>query len=289
MITAKQRIQWASETIDDLGAYWPLALRQIFYQLVARGKIPNKQYQYQELSSVLSEARIEGLVPWESMTDRTRPFYAGGGYADSQAYLETELDCLADAYRRDLQQGQGNYLEVVVEKDALSTPFARVCDPLGIPLMVSRGFSSTSALLEYAKRATGAKGRGFARPIILYFSDLDPSGMIMPETLSNTLIRLGLDVVVKRPALTVEQVRRYDLDHDPRALKESDSRAKAFVAQHGRYAVELDALPPANLEGLVRKATEGEIDMALVEEQYQREEAEKQRLREVAGRWLDEF
>jgi len=289
MITTKQRIEWASEAIDDLRDYWPLTLRQIFYQLVARDRIPNAQYQYQALSEVLSDGRIEGLVPWERMTDRTRPFYAGGGYADSQIYLETELDYLADAYRRDLQQDQRNYLEVVVEKDALSTPFARVCDPLGIPLMVSRGFSSTSALLEYAKRATGAKGRGFTRGTILYFSDLDPSGMIMPETLSNTLIRLGLHAVVKRPALTVKQVQEYDLPHDPRALKESDSRAKAFIARHGRYAVELDALPPATLEGLVRKAIEGEIDMVLVEGQGQRERAERQRLRELAGRWLDEI
>jgi len=53
--------------IEELNDYWPLTLRQIYYQLVAALIIENNISQYQRLSRLLSQARLKGLVPWEAM------------------------------------------------------------------------------------------------------------------------------------------------------------------------------------------------------------------------------
>ena len=59
----ERRLNAAIEVIDDLQAYWPLTLRQIFYQLVTRNVLENEHSVYQRLSRELTRAREEGLVP----------------------------------------------------------------------------------------------------------------------------------------------------------------------------------------------------------------------------------
>ena len=47
------------ETIEGLRGYWPLTLRQIYYQLVAGLVIGNDINQYKKLSRVLTQARMD--------------------------------------------------------------------------------------------------------------------------------------------------------------------------------------------------------------------------------------
>lgn len=49
----------------------------------------------------------------------------------------------------------------------------------------------------------------------------------------------------------------------PLRVKHSDSRARGFVAVHGKECVELDALPPDELRFRVRDAIQSEIDVEL--------------------------
>ena len=69
--TTLELMKSAQRVIDGLKGYWPLTLRQIYYQLVAALIIENSLKEYKRLSRVLSNARIEGLVPWASMEDRS--------------------------------------------------------------------------------------------------------------------------------------------------------------------------------------------------------------------------
>jgi len=92
------------------------------------------------------------------------------------------------------------------------------------------------------------------RTMILYFGDLDPSGWEMLPPLLTTLqdeMGLGDLVAGRRCALTPAQVEANKLPRNPDALKETDTRAKKYMARFGDLAVELDALPPATLEALV--------------------------------------
>src|SRR5215468_10616384 len=49
-----------------------LTLRQLYYQFVARGLLPNKQSEYKRLGDIITDARLAGLIDWAMMEDRTR-------------------------------------------------------------------------------------------------------------------------------------------------------------------------------------------------------------------------
>ncbi len=75
------------------------------------------------------------------------------------------------------------------------------------------------------------------------------------------------------------QIREYNPPPNP--AKMSDSRASKYVERHGAESWEVDALPPEVLQTLIRDAFEGIIDSAKMEEIKEREEAEKDLLREA--------
>jgi len=269
-----------SGTLDRLADYWPLTLRQVYYQLVASGAIQNNSGEYDKLSRVLSKARLDGRVPWEALEDRTRVTLNSGGWIDQADFLNDELENFLTGYRRDLLQTQAAALEVWVEKDALSRVCHNVAYPYCVPVIVARGFSSISYVHECRKRVKANADEG-KRTVILYFGDLDPSGWemlpAMLETLQNEM-NLGDMVEGKRCALTVAQVEAYQLPRNPDALKATDTRAKKYMARFGDLAVELDALPPATLETLVRGAIETNLNLSKFEVERQREERERARI-----------
>jgi len=49
-----------NDVLDSMHKYWPLTLRQVYYQLVSAGHIENNRQEYQKLSSVLVKARVDG-------------------------------------------------------------------------------------------------------------------------------------------------------------------------------------------------------------------------------------
>ena len=103
--------------VDDYGRQgYRLTLRQLYYQLVAAAVIPNEQSQYARLSNMLVNARMYGMIDWNSIEDRVRVPQRPPQW-DSVADI---LDACADQFRCDRHEDQDNYVEVWVEKDALS-------------------------------------------------------------------------------------------------------------------------------------------------------------------------
>jgi hypothetical protein len=49
-----------------------LTLRQLFYQFVARGIMPNTLKTYTYLGATLRDGRLAGLIDWDAIEDRTR-------------------------------------------------------------------------------------------------------------------------------------------------------------------------------------------------------------------------
>jgi hypothetical protein len=284
-ISYEDRVAWSLAAMTDLNDYWPLTLRQVFYQLVSRLTIPNTQNQYKALSAALSRARKEGQVPWEAIEDRTRPLYGSTGWGSAASFLRHNLEALPDFYQRNLMWDQDSYIELFVEKQALITPFERAAGQYHLLVNMGRGYSSTTVIKEMADRLDTATDGGYL-PIILAFSDLDPSGIDLVDNLSRQFLDFDLEPEVERIALTWEQVQEYDLPHDPDALKMTDARAKGFIEEYGEYAVELDALSPATLEQLVREAVESRLDLDSFEEQIKIEAEERQTIKAKIERWL---
>jgi len=66
-------IETASAIIEEYRDQgFDLTLRQLYYQFVARGLVPNHDRQYKRLGSILNGARLAGLIGWGSIVDRTR-------------------------------------------------------------------------------------------------------------------------------------------------------------------------------------------------------------------------
>jgi len=254
------KLNKVNKTLIELAEYKPLTLRQIYYQLVGKGYIENKVSEYTMLSGLLKHARLENLISWGDIEDRVRTYHNLIGWDDAEQFKRQEIRNFLKGYRRDLMQSQDVYIEIWIEKDALSSIFTKVARPFTVPVVVCKGFSSISFLNDYKERLGGYNDKN---PILLYFGDFDPSGVemlkAMETTLQDELNVTGINF--KRVALLKDDIQKYKLPHSPEALKKTDTRAKNYVAEFGELAVELDALRPDILEKKITDAIYNEIDI----------------------------
>ena len=103
-----------------------LTLRQLYYQLVVRDIIPNQQAEYAKLSNILKKGRMAGIVDRDIIEDRLRqPFLPYWVFDIDDAISDT-----INTYRLNRMDGQDKYIEIRVEKDALSWVLKRVSSKL---------------------------------------------------------------------------------------------------------------------------------------------------------------
>lgn len=235
-----------------------LTLRQLYYQLVSKGIIPNNDREYAKLSNILKKGRMAGIVDWSAIEDRVR--------VAKIPYWVRDVDhAIADTikqYRLDRMQHQEHKVEIWVEKDALSNVLYRVSDKYHIRLMVNRGYSSVSAMYDAYRRLDSGD-------TILYFGDHDPSGMDMIRDIRERLEEFGLEINVRPIALTMEQIEAHNPPPNP--AKITDPRAKWYINEYGPTSWELDALPPRELTRLAEEAVREHIDIDLYNEVLEKE------------------
>jgi hypothetical protein len=145
-----------------------------------------------------------------------------------------------------------------------------------VPLMVAKGYSSIT-FLHTAAKAIEAKGK----PTYIYhFGDLDPSGVDAARDIETKLRRYapGAEIHFERPAVTREQVERWNLPTRP--TKQTDTRAKRFA---NATSVELDAIPADRLRALVRECIERHVDQHQLAILRTAEESERELLKKWAG------
>jgi hypothetical protein len=278
------------EVVNELQGYWPLTLRQIYYRLVAAGYIENTRSKYNDLSVLIKQMRLDDRLPWEVLEDRVRRVSDKRGFTDHAVFIEQELDIFLEGYERCYVQDQEGYVELWCEKDALSRIFEKVAYPYCIRVVTCRGYQSITFLDSFRRRAWAAMDRG-QTPVILYFGDLDPSGVQMLEatkqTLEDEMDLWGLEY--NRIALTPDQVTAFNLPNDPTAVKTTDRRYKSYVNRFGDIAVELDALHPQALQEMAIKAIESQFDMELFREQMEVEQMERERLAAIKQKVMAEL
>ena len=242
MTLQKKTSNLIEQAYNILSQYNPMTLRQVYYQLVSHHVIDNKQSEYKRLSGALVRARQDGTIPWAWVEDRVRSPRVVRMWHDLPDFIHT----VKNAYRRDIWNEQPRYIEVWLEKDALSGIFAGITRSYGVTLVVGRGYNSWSAYREAAERL---EGYGEATNI-LYFGDFDPSGEDIVRALKESLNFFGISPEIEKIALTSQDVKDYDLPPD--FTKKTDSRSAKFVERFGDIAVELDALPLPILQKKIR-------------------------------------
>jgi hypothetical protein len=277
----------AFNIVSQMKKYWPLTVRQVFYQLVVKHIIENSQNAYQTVSRLTTKLRRVEILPWECIQDRTRRLTDKRGFEDAGEFLRQQLTGLSSMYDRCLVQNQGNYVEIFTEKDALTGIIEEVSWIYCVRIVVCKGQISATFLNDYADRAKEAIRRG-QDPVILYFGDLDPSGARMSVTIKKNLLKYhNLYVHLDRIALNMDQVEEYQLPHNPFAIKTKDPNYNWYVEQHGDIAVELDALHPKQLQELVRYGLGLYLDIEDMQQQQGIEGKERDKLKRFEQRVLD--
>lgn len=272
----KERLVVINEIIEEYDEQgFKLTLRQLYYQLVSRDIIPNEKREYAKLSCLLVKGRMAGVVDWEAIEDRIRVPYIPSSWDSPESIIESAIY----SYRRDRQEGQDVYIELWVEKDALSGVLKKITERYHINLMVNRGYSSCTAMHDSFERLKEAEDYG-KKTYILYLGDHDPSGLDMIRDIRDRLEEFGVNPEVIPIGLTMEQIKKYGPPPNP--AKITDPRAKWYIKQHGNTSWEVDALNPKTLHSLVKTNVERLIDRDLFNESLDQEEKDKQKLKKLA-------
>lgn len=302
-----------AETIcaDYQAQGYDLTLRQLYYQFVSRGLIPNNQAEYNRLGETISKARLAGLLDWDYIVDRTRNL-AGLSHWETPGGV---IRSARHSYNVDRWKGQPNRVEVWVEKEALAGIVGQAATVYDCDYFSCRGYVSQSEQWGAGQRLLGYTRKGQA-VTILHLGDHDPSGIDMTrdirerlelfmmtdwyrsrrETLSTNGGAIWDDMTahcggrapltVKRIALNRDQVDEYDPPPNP--AKITDSRAKAYIAEHGDESWELDALEPSVLTALIQDEIAALIeDQDAWDDRKAYQERGRDLLTQAADRWDD--
>lgn len=257
-----------------------VTLRQLYYQLVARGIIPNLDKEYHKLSGILTDARYCGLADWDAIEDRIRIPHR---HPEFDSVLEL-VEVAQNSYRLDRWKDQEYYIELFTEKDAISSVLKPIADEWHIYLNVNRGYSSATAMYDASQRFIEYNKIGDLNPkkecILLYLGDHDPSGLDMVRDIEDRLIEFGCEIKVIPIALTMDQVKQYNPPPNP--AKITDSRAKNYIAKYGRVSWEVDALPPDVMIDLVNSKIKEHVDEEKMELVKKQEKEDMKQLEEFA-------
>ena len=272
----QKRLETINEIIEEYADQgYVLTLRQLYYQLVSRDIIPNAKKEYAKLSGLLVKGRMAGVVDWSAIEDRTRtpfvPYWVHN--------IEDAINDTVRQFRFDRQRDQDVYIELWVEKDALSGVLKKITSKYHINLMVNKGYSSCSAMHDAFKRLKRQNDNG-KETHILYLGDHDPSGLDMIRDVREILEEFGVYPLVKQIGLTMKQIKEFNPPPNP--AKITDPRAKWYLAEYGNVSWEVDALNPKVLHQLVKDNVEKLIDMRKFRSLLKEEEKTKQKLNEFA-------
>ena len=274
-------IEKANTIIEDYQQRgFTLTLRQLYYQFVARGLIPNAQSEYKRLGKIVNDGRLAGRIDWSAIEDRTRNIETPNVWRSPSAII----DAVARQYKEDLWKTQDTYVEVWVEKEALVGVIEGICDEYRVPYFACRGYASQSELFsagERFRRAWNTKKSG----VILHLGDHDPSGLDMTRDVKERMdLMVGFSWVdVRRLALNMDQIEQYNPPPNP--AKDTDARFEGYQEEFGDSSWELDALDPDVIADLIRDQLEEIVDPAAWAEAQRAEHENVASLQRVSDRW----
>jgi hypothetical protein len=257
--------------LDIVAKMKPMTVRQVFYQATVRGLVEKTEAGYNKVQTDLTLLRRTGELPYGWLADNTRwqrkPLTFN--------CVEDALNATARLYRKSLWADADSYVEIWLEKDALSGVIYPVTSSFDVPLMVARGYASLSFLNSAAEYIDD-----LAVPAHIYhLGDFDPSGVNAGEKIEETLREMAprAEIFFERIAVTPEQIEAWNLPTRP--TKTTDSRSKNF----GAISVELDAIEPNTLRQIVQDVIEIHLPEDQLEVLKAAEESEREYIRALVS------
>jgi hypothetical protein len=291
---------------DILEAIQPASVRAVCYQLFVRGAIGGMdKANTNRVGALLTRAREEGEIPWEWIVQEGRAIEGHTSWADPAAYARA----VQASYRRNKWLGQPKRIMVVSEKGTVRGTLAPVLEEFEVDFLPVGGYASATRVYDLAQE------RNIHQPLLLlYLGDHDPSGRGMsdqdlpqrllryasndpsdtafkqqlkearPDVMGLYAAELGLEV--RRIALTVEDTEALGDDLAfPASDKIDDPRHDWFIATHGAWCWELDAMDPRDLRARVRSAITAEMNLAEWDRYVVAEAAERASIIEALQTW----
>jgi hypothetical protein len=308
-----------------------LTLRQLYYQFVGHDLFPddrrwtwieatrkwvrdpegtkNAEPNYKWLGDIVNKGRMAGYIDWDSIVDRTRELEERPHWQSPVELVEAAVQ----QFRVDRRADQPRYVEVWIEKDALTGVISGACERFDVPYLSCRGYSQ-SEMWGAAQRLLKHIRDG-QDVTILHLGDHDPSGIDMTRDIEDRLaLFIGSDYVravakdlgvkatsfseanleltvrealdrlhVDRVALNMDQVEQFNPPPNP--AKMTDSRFQSYLDEHGNESWELDALSPATIANLISDR----LDVLYDEEPWQRALDREEDGRQILARIAQEL
>lgn len=278
----REAIDIANRILDEFSDEgYTLTLRQLYYQFVGQGiTSENTERAYKNLGGLITKARNNGLLSWQAIEDRGRSLQGLYCHEEDDHQVVYGLESLLSL---DYWKRQVTYIEVWVEKEALSNVVSKACSPLHVPHMATKGYLSASEAWRAGQRFLRKRNEG-KECVMIHLGDHDPEGIDMTRDNTDRLIKYSEGVVdVHRIALNMNQVRAYD--PPPNYAKASSSRFNGYVDQFGSECWELDALKPGVIVDLIEDAIEPYIDRFIWDEVEEEENHKRHHLEILHTHW----
>lgn len=287
------------QTLEELSDFLPVTLRQLHYRLLnnpplRNSKKPGSIYRndrqsYQDLSDLVTRLRAERRIKNSAMIDHTRETYLTPCRRSAAVYVRQQQEYLLRGYWRDLLQSQPMHLEIIAEKNTVLSTLQPVADQFTVPLTILRGYPSFSMVAAIYERIAAASREGKKETRLIAVTDHDPEGEDICRAVERILCR---DFSVQfsfvhtiKAALTTEQIIEHGLPEN-QTVKESSSRAKGYLDNHGCHTWELEALHPQQLQQIVVQAVKQSLDVDAFNAELEKEKEEAVELDAMRQRML---
>jgi hypothetical protein len=209
--------------------------------------------------------RMNGRLAWDAVLDLT------GEIAEPLTFRDPRdaRQWLRGIYDEDRWLGQDFCTVLIVEKDTMQPVCKPIADRWQIPFASSRGQGSATPQHGVAELLTRRFAVTRQRPLVLFISDFDPSGLDLERAWQAMLVGFGalgkddMDACFLRIGLTMQQVEAHDLGRFGSAVKDSDSRAGAYIEEYGTTCWEADVLPASVIEAAIDAAIEERLNDAI--------------------------
>lgn len=193
------RLNQFAQHILELGrrAGFKISSRGWAYYLESE-RIVNKD-QFDKVEDAINRCRKLGLLPIDFVAEEPSRQFQGveipsahenKTIGDTVKWMLRDLLDGSRYYTPDWWDGEGVYIQVVVEKIDLMTLFSPVCSMYHSPIATSKGWSSMLQRAEYARRYAEAESRGL-QCVLLFCGDHDPDGLRISEFLRSNLADLS--------------------------------------------------------------------------------------------------
>jgi len=237
--------------IDFIRNQKTVTIRQLFYHLVVKGLVENKLSAYGSLCKLVTNLRYNCEIPFNSIADSTS-LYGTCQYES----LDELLNKIKSTYRSNWNIEFSPYMEVWLEKEALTNIVQPITNSFGVYLSVSSGRTKISQVHSFINRANKYDDKS---ALILYLGDFDPTGLNIDENLNEQFNKQSQyiefpDITVKRIAITEQQL--CNLPRSYQTAKPTDPNYEVFTQKYGFQVWELDAFTPSELKDIVLREIE---------------------------------